>query len=893
MPAVAGLPRPWGRPADEVLHALEVDPERGLDAAEVKWRRWRYGPNRLREAREESAWRILAAQFKSMIVGLLAVAAALSFAFGRVDEGIAIAAVVAINAAIGFVTELRAVRSMEALRRLGRVTTKVLRDGRVLEVRAEALVPGDIVPLEAGDLVSADLRLIEASKLQADESALTGESAPVGKNTGTLDGEVPLAERRNMVFTGTAVTRGSGRGVVVATGAASELGQVSVLVEEAEAPRTPLERRLDRLGYRLIGVTLAVAALVAVAGILTGKGLFLMVETGIALAVATIPEGLPIVATIALARGMWRMARRNVLINRLSAVETLGATTIICTDKTGTLTENRMTVVRIAVASGEIQVGDEAAGGAFVRDGRPVDPRGEPLLREVLEIGVLCNNAALPRPDDPAGRAVGDPLEVALLAAGAMAGFSAEDLRKRHPEVREEPFDPETKMMATVHEADGRYRVAVKGAPEAVLSLCSHARTVSAERLLDDEGRRAWREQSDRMAAEGLRVLALAAKVVKTPEARPYEDLTLVGLVGLLDPPRRDVRAAVAACRDAGIRVVMVTGDQPLTARRVASAVGLIEDEGAEVVRGEEIRPPDQLSAANRRRLLEARILARVTPRQKLDLVELHQRSGAVVAMTGDGVNDAPALKKADIGVAMGQRGTQVARDAADMVLRDDAFASIVAAVEQGRIIFGNIRAFVLYLLSCNVSEIMVVALGSLVDAPLPVRPLQILFLNLVTDVFPALALGAGEGDRDVLRRPPRDPREPILTGGHWLAVGGFGLLITVAVLGAFALALAWWGVDEKRAVTVSFLTLAFAQLWHVFNMRGARSRLVSNEITRNPFVWVALALCTGVLLAAVYVPGLAAILDLHALGGEEWALVVAMSLLPAILGGSVRRRLS
>jgi Ca2+-transporting ATPase len=380
-------------------------------------------------------------------------------------------------------------------------------------------------------------------------------------------------------------------------------------------------------------------------------------------------------------------------------------------------------------------------------------------------------------------------------------------------------------------------------------------------------------------------MLALAAKDAGSAETGPYEDLVFLGLVGLLDPPRRDVREAIAACREAGIRVIMVTGDQPRTARHVALAVGLVDDDEAEVVLGDAIRPHEDLSDGERRRLREARILARVTPRQKLDLVALHQRAGAVVAMTGDGVNDAPALRKADIGVAMGQRGTQVAREAADMVLKDDALASIVAAVAQGRIIFGNIRAFVLYLLSCNVSEILVVGLGSLVSGPLPVRPLQILFLNLVTDVFPALALGVGEGDQDVLHRPPRDPREPVLTRRHWLAVGGFGLLITVAVLGAFALALRWLELGGARAVTVAFLTLAFAQLWHVFSMGRPGSPLLRNQATRNPYVWGALALCVGMLLTAVYQPALAAVLGLERPDATAWALIGVSSVVPAVVG--------
>jgi Ca2+-transporting ATPase len=880
-------PKPWTRSTEEVCKELGVSSETGLSSPEVRRRRNQYGFNRLREAKTKSAWLILADQFKSLMAILLAAASALSFTFGDWVEGLAIAAVIFINAGIGFFTELRAIRSMEALHRLSRVNVKVRREGKIQEIPAEDLVPGDIAVLEGGDIITADLRLIQASKLQADESALTGESLPVSKGVEPSEGEVPLAERKNMVFKGTALTRGSGEGVVVGTGMNTELGRISSLVEEAEEESTPLEKRLDQLGRRLIGVTLAIAAFVVVAGILSGKEIFLMIETGIALAVATIPEGLPIVSTIALARGMWRMARRNALINRLSAVETLGATNVICTDKTGTLTENRMTVTRVLLQSGPITVNGEEwkKGDKFFKDEKPYNPLDDPILQEALEVGVLCNNASLPGEEAEESRAVGDPLEVALLVAGAKAGIYRGLLLKRMPEVREEAFDPDIKMMATFHENDGRSRVAVKGAPESVLDVCSSVRTAKGEREMDEGESKRWLELNDRMAGEGLRILALATKTAPDPNSKPYEGLTFLGLAGLLDPPRKDVRQAITSCRDAGIRVIMVTGDQPVTARTIALAVGLIDDGEGGVIRGQDLRPPEELSEEERHRLLEAPIFARVSPREKLDLIRLHQKNGSLVAMTGDGVNDAPALKKADIGIAMGQRGAQVAREAADMVLKNDAFSTIVAAIEQGRIIFNNIRRFVFYLISCNVSEVMVVSLASFLNLPLPILPLQILFLNLVTDVFPALALGVGEGGTAIMRERPRNPNEPILPRTHWLAIGGYGLLITVSVLGALGLALAWLGMGEEGAVTVSFLTLAFAQLWHVFNMRDRGSNLFRNDITRNPLVWGALALCAGLLLLAVYLPGLAGVLKVVDPGGKGWVLVLTMSAIPLGIG--------
>ncbi len=879
--------KPFAHPWKNVLEDLNVSADQGLSTAEVKRKLKQYGPNRLREAKRKSTWLILFNQFKSLIILLLAVAAVLAFVFKDWIEGVAIVVVIGINTAIGFFMEIRAIRSMEALKRLVRISTRVRRNGQIQEVLAEELIPGDIVLLEGGDIVPADIRLIEASKLQADESSLTGESVPVSKQVEPIEDGVPLAERSNMIFMGTAISRGSCEGVVVATGMNTELGRISSLVEETEEESTPLEKRLDQLGHKLIWATLGITALVAIAGILRGKELFLMIETAIALAVAAIPEGLPIVATIALARVMMRMARRNALVNRLSAVETLGATNVICTDKTGTLTENRMTVTRIVIESGEVEVGGKefSKEGNFICNGKIIDPLSDLALRQVLEVGVLCNNASLQQGADGKSIFVGDPLEVALLVMGAKAGIYRSGLLKISPEVREEAFDPALNMMATFHKENGRYRVAVKGAPESVLEVSSSVLSAGGEKGMSPTLRQRWLERTRELAEQGFRVLALATKTVDTMRANPYEHLTLLGLVGLLDPPRWDVRQPILQCREAGIRVVMVTGDHSSTARNVALAVGLIDREENEVIHGKDLKSPDQLSEEERLRVLQALIFARVSPRQKLDLIAIHQKSGSIVAMTGDGVNDAPALKKADIGIAMGKRGTQVAREAADMVLKDDAFSTIVIAIEQGRIIFGNIRKFVLYLISCNVSEIMVVSIASLAAFPLPILPLQILFLNLITDVFPALALGVGEGDPQIMKQPPRNPKEPILTLHHWLAIGGYGVMITVSVLGSLVIALNWLQIGEKQAVTVSFLTLAFAQLWHVFNMRDHGSNPIQNDITRNPFVWGALGLCTALLLVAIYIPSFATALNIAHPGKEGWILVLVMSSITYVIG--------
>ena len=865
----------WAQDAAEVLARLGVDQRRGLTEAEVERLLARHGPNVLRSVAPPSAWRILVQQFASLIVLLLAVAALAAFLFEQWLEGASILAVLALNALIGFVTELRARDSMQALRSLGRAQAKVRRGGHELEIPADRLVPGDVVVLEAGDVVTADLRLLSASKLQADESTLTGESTPVNKHVEPVALEAALPDRSSMLFKGTSVPRGSAESVVVATGMNTELGRIASLVQSSEEERTPLEHRLSELGRRLIGLTVVIAALTAGVGIANGKPLWPMVETGIALAVAAIPEGLPIVATVAMARGLWRMARRNVLVNRLSSVETLGATTVVFSDKTGTLTENRMAVRRL----GFLDEAVDATNGSGLRSS--TDAR----VRALLEAAVLCNNAALSEEED--GEGIGDPMEVALLALGALGDVRREELWRALPEVREEAFDADTRMMATFNAEDGAYRVAVKGAPEAVIAASTAFLTADGEpHALDETTRARWERIEDELAADGLRVLGIAQRTASTPDEEPYRDLVLLGMVGFADPPRTEVRGALAACRRAGLRVVMVTGDHRATAESIGRAVELVpQDEPVHVVLGTELARASELGEEDGRELLAAPIYARVSPEQKLELIEVYQRAGEVVAMTGDGVNDAPALKKADIGVAMGKRGTQVAREAADMVLTDDAFASIVTAVEQGRTIFDNIRKFIFYLLSCNASELMLVGLAAGVDTPLPLLPLQILFLNLVTDVFPALALALGRSEPDVLERPPRDPSEPLVTRGRWFEILGYGFVIATTVFATFQIARGVMGVGDELAVTVSFVTLAAAQLWHVFDVRSPHGGILRNEVTANGWVWGALALCVILIAAAVYVPGLRDALHTSPPPLRAWLLAGGMSLVPLALG--------
>ncbi|SPH18813.1 Calcium-transporting ATPase [Defluviimonas aquaemixtae] len=872
MPELA-IERPFALSSEDVAAALGCLPSEGLSSQEVLRRRKLHGPNSLRMRKAKSPLTILLHQFKSIIVWLLAAAATLAFLLGDLPESAAIVVVLILNGGIGFFTELRAARSMESLLRIAEVRTVVRRDGKIRRINARDVVPGDIVVLDAGDIVTADLRLVEASRMLADESVLTGESTPVEKSTETKAAEAEIGDRSNMVFRGTAITQGAGAGIAVATGMATEVGRISEMAQSAEGEMSPLEKRLDRLGYRLVWLTLGLAALTILAGVVRGHTVGAMIQTGIALAVAAVPEGLPVVATLCLARGMWRMAARNAIITRLSSVETLGATTLILTDKTGTLTENDMAVARYLLAGGSVPI---EPGAMSVAE--------DDCLIAAVRIGALCNSAD---PGDGAEKERrGDPMEIALLSVADATGQPWRSLQECYPRVADHAFDPALKMMATVHEDGEQYLYAVKGAPESVIEVCETALHADGPHALDPVQRKEWLRRQSEAANDGLRLIALAMKQTGTPNDAPYSGLTLVALVCLLDPLREDVPAAVRASLDAGVHIVMLTGDHSATAAAIARDAGL--GRGAlRVIEGRELRGLSHETEDDslRERILSADVFARVAPETKLILVRLFQDSGHVVAMTGDGVNDAPALKKADIGIAMGQRGTQVAQEAAEMVLRDDAFATIIAAMRQGRVIFDSIRKFVVYLMSCNVSEVLVVGIAVSGGLPPPLLPLQILFLNLVTDVFPAFALGLGRGDDGIMKRPPRAPKEPIVGQPEWLSIGLLGGIITVATLAAFGLALFWLQLPAGKAVTVAFVTLALAQLWNVFNVRSTQGGVFVNDVTSNVYVWAALALCVGLIGGALWVPSLAELLDLPHPGGSGLTLAVAASFGPLIAG--------
>jgi Ca2+-transporting ATPase len=733
-------------------------------------------------------------------------------------------------------------------------------------------VPGDLVELSAGHGVPADARLVTSADLRVNEAALTGESLPVSKIAdAVLDERTNLADRINMVFKGTTLVAGFGRGVVVATGAGTEVGKIGALAGAVEPEPTPLERRLDALGRRLVWGTLAVAAFVALLGAAQQASIVLVIETAIALAVAAVPEALPAVATIALAIGMRRMARRHVLVRRLPAVETLGSTTVVCTDKTRTLTSGEMSVVLVWAAGAEW-------------DPRDVVHQPDERVRQVLTSAALASRMQVGETvrDAEAG-ALRDPVDAAVLAAADRLPTDPSSPRQCAVRVASIPFASARKWMAGFDQMNGAMTVSVKGAPQIVLDKCSRVLTARGEIALDDENRRSLVEVNDRLALGGLRVLAAASGPAAVPSEAAVRDLTFLGFVGLADPAAAGVKETIDSLRAAGLRTIMLTGDQRLTAESVGRAVGVLSDDDV-CMDGREI---DRLEGA----ALDAAIartsaFSRVTPEHKLIVVRSLQARGEIVAMLGDGINDAAALAKADVGVAMGIRGTDVAKDAAAIVLQDDRFESIAAAVEEGRIIFDNIRKFVFYLFTCNVAEVLVVLVAAVAALPVPLAPLQLLWLNIVTDTFPALALALEPGETDVLRRPPRDPREAILSRSFVTSVLAYAALITVAAVGAFGWALVF---SPDRASTVAFMTLAIAQIAHLGNARSSGPVLHIRRALANPYALLGVAVALTLQLMAVAVEPLADVLRVVPLGLADWVVVLAMGSIPAVVGQLVK----
>ena len=892
-PTLPPFQRWYAIPSADAAQRLETDVAHGLKQSEAARRLEEQGPNSLPQAQQRSAIAILLAQFYSLIVALLFAATAIAFAMGEHIEAAAVLVVIVLNAAIGFFTEWKAAQALSALQNQSVRHAHVIRDGAERQIPAAELVVGDLVVLTAGARVPADGRIVESARLQIEEAALTGESHAVAKSADLLDdAETPLGDQLNMAFLGTTITDGRGKLLVTATGQRTEVGKIGVMIDEASHRATPLEQKLARLGRLLILIVTAMCAIIVTAGWLRGvTDFWRMLETGLSLAIAAVPEGLPAVTTMTLALGMQRMARMRALIRRLPAVETLGSVTVICTDKTGTLTKNEMTVTVFALAQREIQV--TGAGyepnGEFQIDDRPVDPLADESLALALRIGMLCNDAKLER-SDGSETVLGDPTEAALLVAAEKAGIKLDDLTDEYPRIAESPFDSDSKRMVTVHRAPDGRTVAyayVKGAPATVIEASVAQQAEQGVASLTPEDRDKWKKVNRKLAGAALRVLALAYR--ELPENYDESDLdrelTLIGLVGMRDPLREEAKAAIATCRDAGIRTVMITGDQQPTAAEIAKQLGIDRDAADRPLRTIHASELTELDDAGWDAIVaDAAVFARVSPEHKLRIVEALQRQGHVVAMTGDGVNDAPALKKADIGIAMGIKGTEVAKENAEMVITDDNFATIVGAVEQGRIIYGNILRFLHYLLSCNLSEILTVFIALMIGWPLPLLALQILWLNLITDVFPAFALALEPSALAVMKRPPRDPKEPLLTFRFVALITWQGILLAGVTLCAFGVGLRWYG-DEgeglRQATTIAFMTLALAQVFHAFNARSQSRSAFSDRLFTNGWLWSAVAICLALQVAAVYVPLLQRVLHTSPPTMAAWGLIAGCSLLP------------
>jgi len=749
-------------------------------------------------------------------------------------------------------------------------------------------VPGDVIELEAGRGVPADARLLSATELSAAEAAVTGESLSVPKRAdAVLTVGTPLSERQTMVYQATAIATGRGHGVVVATGRSTEVGQIGVLVQGIEETKTPLERRLDQLGHRLIWVTVAAVAAVVGVGLLRGETLSRMVEIGITLAVAAVPEGLVAIATITMAVGVRRMARRSASIRRLPVVETLGAVTVVCTDKTGTLTTGEMTVTTLWIAGREYTItgAGYGAAGEIIADGASVTLPLEPSLETALRIATLANRADVVN-ENGRVRPIGDPTEAALVVAARKVGIERKALLLEWPEAGEIPFSSERQLMATFHRgAGGRLVAYVKGAPRRLFALTDRMLTPEGEAPVGDTERAILLKMNDTLAGRGLRVLALASGEVSAPSEDALRGLVFVGFVGIVDPPAPQVKETIARFRDAGIRTVMLTGDQRLTAAAIARELGLLERDD-EVVDGPELQQLSDLELTTR--LAAARAMSRVSPADKLRVVDAFQATGAVVAMLGDGVNDAPALKKANVGIAMGGRGTDVAKEAASVVLQDDRFETIAAAIEEGRVIFANIRKFVFYLFSCNLAEVLVLLVAGIAGLPIPLLPLQILWLNLVTDTFPALALALEPADSDVMRHPPHDPKAALLSRAMIGSIAFYGALMTAATLAAFLWALATPERSDK-AVTISFLTLSLAQIFHLGNARSSTPVMSWRAVVRNRYALGAVALTIVLQALALHLPALAQILRTRPLTPREWIVAIGFAVVPAVVGQALK----
>ncbi|MGI5883173.1 MAG: cation-translocating P-type ATPase [Dethiobacteria bacterium] len=872
---------------EEALRRLRSDAPRGLGIAEVTQRQHRYGLNLLPTQKPLSLWRRFFAQFADFLVAILLVAAAISFSLGESTDALVILVVIAINAILGTIQEYRAEKALDALKTLSAPTARVIRDGEIGEVPARKLVPGDVVIIETGDFVPADGRLLETADLKIDQSALTGESRPVEKKADSLlDGEAPLAEKENMVHMGTTVTFGRGKAVVTGTGMYTEIGRIAGLIENAGESKTPLQGKLARFGHQLGLLTILLCLLVFFLGITKGNSFSDMFFLAVSLAVAAIPEGLPAVVTIVLALGVQRMARRGAIIRKLPAVETLGTATVICSDKTGTLTHNAMTVRKVITGSNSLQVSGEGyeTVGNFTKEGKIMEPADDPPLSILLKIALLNNNASLAK-NNGATQVIGDPTEGALIALAGKAGYDKKGLEAALPRLKEYPFDSKRKMMTTVHHgnlpewpdgAGARDFLMTKGAPGEVLERCSTWLGYDGIQKMDPGKQEYFLNENSKMARQALRVLAFALKPLEGEPPENAEEaetgLVFVGLAGMIDPPRQEAGQALELCRQAGIRVKMITGDHKETAQAIAREMGLAMNDD-EAISGSELDRLDRQEL--RERVDSFSVFARVSPEHKVRVVEALQARGEIVAMTGDGINDAPALKKAHIGTAMGLTGTDVAKEAAEMVLADDNFATIVHAVQEGRVIFENIRKAIYFLLSANVGEILTIIGAMVLGWPLPLLPIQLLWINLVTDSLPALSLGVEPPERGTMQQPPRGYQEGIFQRGGGITIAVYGIFIAAITLLAFY---AGWQESTVKGQTMAFAALALSQLVHVINFRSLKESALRRGLFGNRLLLVGMGLSIALQLTVLLAPFPMSIFRTVALASGDWLLIAVLA---------------
>ncbi len=868
----------------DVISTLKTGPK-GLSAEEAKRRLEESGPNELEKAKRKSPVKLFIEQFTSFLIIILLIATALSMFVGEIVDAIFILAIVMACAVLGFTQEYKAEKALEALKKMTAPTALVLRDGKELEIQTREIVPGDVILLHTGDKVSADARLIEAANLRTDEAPLTGESTPVDKNVEPMSEDTLVADRKDMVFTGTAVTYGRGQAVVTSTGMNTEFGKIAEMVQVTEEEETPLEKRMAHVGKWLVIFMLAVCAIVAFLGFLRGQEPLEMLLWGISLAVAAVPEALPAVVTGALAVGMYRMARENAIVRKLPAVETLGCTSIICADKTGTMTKGEMTVRRIYTNGQQIEVsgvGYEPKGD-FHTKGNKLDVAKEKELTLLLKIAALCNDAKLEKEEEQ-WSIRGDPTEGALIVAAAKAGLWKEKLEKENPRAGEIPFSSERKRMTTIHPMSNKLDMAyMKGAPEIVLERCTKIYRDGKVSNLTSKDRKKILEVTASMAREALRNLAMAYRelpkaLTSLVEAVPEKEFVFVGIMGMIDPPRQEVKEALKLCNKAGIKAVMVTGDHKLTAVAVAKELNLISrDNPTSVLTGAEL---DKLNDEEFERIVDdVAIYARVSPEHKVRIVKALREKGHICAMTGDGVNDAPALKMADMGIAMGISGTEVTKEASDMVLMDDNFATIVGAVKEGREIYANIRKYLTYLLRCNIMEILVMCVAVIVGLPLPLTTIQLLWVNLTTDGLPALALGVDPGDPDIMEQKPRDPNESIFTKDVKLYLTAVPILMSILLLASFVYHQPWLNAEaEVKARTLLFNGMVFMELANALNARSLKHTIFEVGVFRNKFLWLAMLSSAALQFVVLYVPQLHAVFDITYPDMFNWIVTIGFT---------------